>query len=294
MPNQTRCRLIFGGLLTLVSLLGAACSGPPPTSVASPTVVVEHPPLEYACVRAPSPPEFTGDLDAGVWSLAGWTADFRDIEGAARPDPEFQTQVKMLWDETHLYVGCTMEEPDLWATYDQRDMIVFHEHDFEVFIDPDGDGNEYYEIEINVLGTIFDLFLHRPYRSGGPAEHGWDTSNLKFAIHTDGTINDPGDRDRGWTVELAIPFADLKPPSIRADGTAWSLPPITEHQRTPVPHVGETWRINFSRVEWDLEVVDGSYQKIEGRPEYNWTWTPQWEINMHVPERWGLLRFVAE
>jgi hypothetical protein len=248
--------------LILAALFATACSSPP-VSVASPTVAVAHAPLEYACARTPNPPEFTGDLNAGVWMLAGWTGDFRDIEGSERPDPEVQTRVKMLWDETHLYVGCTMEEPDLWATYDQRDMIVFHEHDFEVFIDPDGDGNEYYEIEINVLGTIFDLFLHRPYRLGGPAEHGWDSTNLK-------------------------------PPSHRADGTLWSLPPIAEHQRTATPEVGETWRINFSRVEWDLEVVDGGYRKIEGRPEYNWTWTPQWEINMHVPERWGLLRFVEE
>lgn len=293
MINQTRIRPFLGGLLLLVPLLTTACAGPPP-SIASPTTVVEHPPLEYLCQRTPNPPEFNGDLDAGVWQRADWTGDFRDIEGSARPDPRFRTRVKMLWDETHLYVGCVMEEPDLWATYDQRDMIVFHENDFEVFIDPDGDGNEYYEIEINVLGTIFDLFLHRPYRLGGPAEHGWDTSNLRFAIHAEGTINAPGDQDRGWTVELAIPFSDLQPPSIKADGTPWSLPPITEHLRPTVPSIGDTWRINFSRVQWDLEVVDGQYRKIEGRPEYNWTWTPQWEINMHVPEWWGWLRFVAE
>ncbi|MDG2022373.1 MAG: carbohydrate-binding family 9-like protein [Phycisphaerales bacterium] len=293
MITPLRIRSLVGGLLLLVPLWVTACASPPP-SIANPTTVVEHPPLEYTCHQTPSPPEFDGDLDAGVWQRADWTGDFRDIEGSSRPDPRFQTRVKMLWDETHLYVGCAMEEPGLWATYDQRDMIVFHEHDFEVFIDPDGDGNEYYEIEINVLGTIFDLFLHRPYRLGGPAEHGWDASGLKFAIHADGTINDPDDEDRGWTVELAIPFSDLRPPSTRADGTPWSLPPITEHRRASVPQIGETWRINFSRVEWDLEVVDGRYRKIEGRPEYNWTWTPQWEINMHVPEWWGMLRFVAE
>ena len=52
--------------------------------------------------------------------------------------------------------------------------------------------------------------------------------------------------------------------------------------------------MNFSRVQWDLEVVDGVYRKIDGRPEHNWTWTPQWEINMHVPEHWGFVEFVNE
>ena len=201
----------------------------------------------------------------------------------------------MLWDETYFYVAADMEEPDLWATYDQHDMIVFHENDFEVFIDPDGDGREYYEIEINVLGTVFDLFLHRPYREGGPAEHGWDSDGLKWAIHTNGTINDPTDKDVGWVVELAIPWTDLKPPLTREDGSPWTLPPIREHLRAlGPPQAGESWRVNFSRVQWDLETAAGAYRKVEGRPEYNWTWTPQWEINMHVPERWGFVEFIDE
>ena len=138
-------------------------------SIEVPTVPVIHPPFEYRCLKTPSPPEFEGELDMGVWSSASWTSDFRDIEGTHRPIPHFRTKAKMLWDDDFLYVACVMEEPDLWATYDQRDMIVFHENDFEVFIDPDGDENEYYEIEINVLGTIFDLFLQRPYRRGAQA-----------------------------------------------------------------------------------------------------------------------------
>ncbi|MAD79000.1 MAG: carbohydrate-binding family 9-like protein [Planctomycetaceae bacterium] len=260
--------------------------------VSQPTVAVMHEPLVYECHRAAVEPKFDGELEVGPWAAADWSRDFRDIEGDSRPRPWARTRLKMLWDSTHLYVGCEMEEPDLWATYDRRDMIVFHEHDFEVFIDPDGDGDEYYEIEINVIGTIFDLFLQRPYRLGGPAEHGWDSDGLRWAIHADGTINQPGDRDSGWTVELAIPFADLRPPTTREDGSKWTLPPIAEHRRRVVPEAGDAWRINFSRVEWDLEVVDGAYRKVEGRPERNWTWTPQWEINMHVPSRWGFVRFL--
>lgn len=274
------------------------CATSASSSIESPTVDVAHPPLDYDCRFTATPPTFDGDLEAGPWANAVWTADFGDIEGDARPRPTVRTRAKMLWDREHLYVAAEMEEPDLWATYDRRDMIVFHEHDFEVFIDPDGDEDEYYEIEINVLGTIFDLFLQRAYRRGGPAEHGWNCEGLRFAIHPDGTVNDPSDRDRGWVVELAIPFADLRPPTRREDGSEWTVPPIAEDRRERVPSVGDSWRINFSRVEWDLEVVPGDvgggYRKIEGRPEHNWTWTPQWEINMHVPSRWGVVRFVDD
>ena len=293
-----RLHLVSAGFLCL-SFMGChtasdRASSDAGTGIEAPTVPVDHAPLRYRCLKTSTPPSFDGDLETGVWASAAWTRPFRDIEGDHRPRPHFRTTAKMLWDDEFLYVACTMEEPDVWATYDKRDMIVFHENDFEVFIDPDGDGNEYYEIEINVLGTIFDLFLHRPYRLDGPAEHGWNTEGLRWAIHVDGSINDPSDRDRGWVVEMAIPFEDLRPPTRREDGSAWTLAPITEHLRDPRPRSGETWRINFSRVQWDLEVIDGAYRKIEGRPEYNWTWTPQWEINMHVPSRWGFLDFVKE
>ena len=295
--TQSCARGAISCLLSL-SLSGCAASlqtpgvSDGPSSIEQPSVSVTHPPLEYACRFTPDAPALDGDLEGGAWASAAWTADFADIEGSTRPAPRFRTRAKMLWDATHLYVAAEMVEPDLWATYERRDMIVYHEHDFEVFIDPDGDEEEYYEIEINVLGTIFDLFLHRAYRRGGPAEHGWNADGLRWAIHTDGSVNDPSDRDRGWVVELAIPFADLRPPTTREDGSPWTLAPIHEQHRRIVPEVGDAWRINFSRVAWDLEVVDGVYRKIEGRPEHNWTWTPQWEINMHVPSRWGVVRFV--
>ena len=57
------------------------------------------------------------------------------------------------------------------------------------------------------------------------------------------------------------------------------------------PKDGDQWRINFSRVEWDIEIVDGKYRKLEKRPEHNWVWSPQGVIDMHRPERWGYLQF---
>ncbi len=57
-----------------------------------------------------------------------------------------------------------MEEPRPWAELTLHDSVIYKENDFEVFIDPDGDNHNYYEIEINALGTVWDLFLAKPYR----------------------------------------------------------------------------------------------------------------------------------
>jgi hypothetical protein len=57
------------------------------------------------------------------------------------------------------------------------------------------------------------------------------------------------------------------------------------------PRDGDQWRINFSRVEWDTDIVGGKYRKVPNRPEHNWVWSPQGVIDMHRPERWGYVQF---
>src|SRR5262249_49683980 len=147
-----------------------------------------------------------GRINKPFWKDAPWTEAFVDIEGAAKPKPRLQTRAKLLWDDQCLYVAAELEEPHIWATLTEHDSIVFHDSDFEVFLNPTGDTHRYYEIEINALNTIFDLYLPKPYRDGGPADHGWDVKGLKSAVHIDGTLNDPRDTDRRWTVEMAFPW----------------------------------------------------------------------------------------
>ena len=232
-------------------------------------------PHGYVCYRASEPPALDGRLTEGVWQDAPWTADFVDIEGDLRPAPRFRTRAKMLWDDTYFYIAAEMEEPHVWATLTERESVIFQDNDFEVFLDPDGDNHSYFELEINALGTVWDLRLVKPYRDGGPALNEWHTLGLKQAVQIDGTLNDPSSADRGWTVELALPWADL-----------------AQHAGRPVPPKhGEQWRVNFSRVEWDVTVENGAYQKVLGSPEHNWVWSPQGVIDMHRPERWGFVQF---
>ena len=99
-------------------------------------------PRHYVAYRASSPLAIDGRLDEPSWAAAPWTDAFVDIEGDARPRPRFRTRTKILWDDNYLYVGAEMEEPDVWGTLTARDSVIFHDNDFEVFIDPDGDTHE--------------------------------------------------------------------------------------------------------------------------------------------------------
>lgn len=239
-------------------------------------------PRRYVAPFAPAPPTVDGRLDDAAWRLAAWSEPFVDIEGDRRPAPRWRTRMRLAWDSTALYLAASLEEPDLWATLTARDAVIYHDNDFEWFIDPDGDAERYFELEINALGTVWDLFLPRPYRDGGRAVNAWDIAGLRAAVALDGTLNDPSDRDRGWTIEMAVPWQAF------ADSGRTAVPPAP----------GDRWRINFSRVQWDLDVVEGRYVKRRGTdgrplPEHNWVWSPQGEVNMHIPERWGAVTFAA-
>ncbi len=234
-------------------------------------------PKHYLCEQAQGRITIDGKIGEEEWANAAWTDLFVDIEGDGKPKPRFETRAKMLWDEEYLYVSAYLWEPHVWGTLTEHDQIVFYDNDFEIFIDPDGDTAEYYEIEINVLNTIFDLFLVRTYIDQGPALHEWHCTDMLHAIHADGTLNDHRDTDQGWSCEFAIPWKTLKP---------------FAHKPSP-PRPGDTWRINFSRVEWQHEIVDGTYRRVPDTPENNWVWSPQGVINMHVPEHWGYLEFLG-
>ena len=240
-------------------------------------LIAETPPHPkgYVCERAAKPPVIDGRLNDPSWKRAAWTDFFVDIEGDAKPKPRFHTRAKMLWDDQYFYIGAEFEEPHPWATQTAHDSVIFHEHDFEVFLDPDSDSHNYFEFEINALNTSWDLFLPKPYKDRGSADNSWNILGLKSAIHVSGHLNNPAKRSRGWTVELAFPWDAFTHGGYRA----------------PKPGLGDQWRVNFSRVEWLTRTVNGKIEKVPGTKEDNWVWSPQGKINMHLPEHWGYVQF---
>ena len=236
-------------------------------------------PKNYVAGYTATPPVIDGNINDRVWQNVQWSESFEDIEGYLKPKPYYDTKVKMLWDSTYLYIAANLDDENVWAYLTERDQVVFFDNDFEVFINPVNTSHQYFEYEINALNTMFDLFLPKPYHSGSGALISWDSNRLKHGVHIYGSLNDPGDKDKGWTVELAIPFSDI---------TVANIPNI--------PKNGDIWRINFSRVQWETEVSGDKYVKKRDSnnrvlPENNWVWSPQGIIDMHAPERWGYLQF---
>lgn len=246
-----------------------------------PIPAVDFNPPVYHCHRAVKPFLLDGRLDKPFWEDAPFTSAFLDIEGEHMPVPRFLTRAKMLWDDENLYFGAQLDGNEIWGYVSERDDVIFQDNDFEIFIDPDSDTRQYYEFEMNVLNTVWDLFLPAAYRDNGGALSCYDIKGLRTAVYVDGTINDPSASNRSWSVEVVIPFASLTEclPEKRA------------------PREGEYYRINFSRVQWKTDVKDGKYQKRtdpstgQPLPEDNWVWAPTGVINIHYPELWGFVFF---
>lgn len=246
-----------------------------------PIPAVDFNPPVYYCRRAVKPFHLDGRLDKPFWEDAPFTNDFLDIEGEHMPTPRFLTQAKMLWDDENLYIGAKLYGNEIWGTVTQQDDIIFQDNDFEIFIDPDSDTRQYYEFEMNVLNTTWDLFLPAAYRDNGSGINGYDIHGLRTAVFVDGAVNDPSAENKSWSVEVVIPFASI----------AEALP----ERRSPKE--GEYYRINFSRVQWKTCVQNSQYQKLtdpsNGQilPEDNWVLAPTGVINIHYPELWAFVFF---
>lgn len=263
-------------LLLSSVLLFYSCSKKEPLRIDLSKEIVN--PKTYVVYKTDSKILVDGIADEKIWEKTLFTDDFIDIEGKIKPNQN--TKVKMLWGKDFLYVYAKLEEKDIWADITERDAVIFYNNDFEVFINPSNDNHNYGEIEINALGTIWDLVLNKPYNVGGKPKNHWNLNNLKSAVFIKGTLNNSKDIDEFWSVEMAIPlnaFAELK-----------NKPKLN-------PKDGEQWRINFSRVQWNHDIINGVYSRKKENGnflrEYNWVWSNQGAINMHLPENWGYIQF---
>jgi hypothetical protein len=234
-------------------------------------------PKSYTLYRATSPLNIDGKLEEKSWQDAPWTAYFVDIEGELKPSPAYKTRVKMLWDANYLYVAAEMEEPHLWANPQPEKDIIFRDNVFKIFIDPDNNVHDDFEIQINPQNKMLFLIMNKPYRDSGTPVTGWSPIGYKSGVKLLGTINNSEDKDEGWIAEIAIPLSALK------------YDPLNSKQNTNL-------RINFLRTNFDFNVNDGVYSKAldnsgKALPPHYSCFTPQGIINMHYPERWAYTVF---
>jgi len=234
-------------------------------------------PKTYAIRRAKGPVRIDGRPNEDAWEAIPWSDKFVDILGSEGADPWLRTRMKILWDSTHIYFAADMEDPHLWGSITDSTEAVWHDNDFEVFIDPDGDNHNYFELEINALNTRNEVHFQRPYGDAGRSDRSAWIDGLESRSHFRGTLNDHRDVDDGWTMEIAIPWSGFA--RYGTDGGP--------------PSAGKVWRINFDRVIWNLLPDSAGTGYIRNGPHRgnNWVFTPQGIVLMHVPEMWAYMQF---
>lgn len=210
----------------------------------------------YICYKTDEPIEIDGRLNETSWGKAKNIDKLMIYDGSRAA--QYQTCAKILWDEKRLYVAFICQDSDICATMGQRDQSLYKEDVVELFIDADGDGKTYFEIEVNPLGTLLDVrFIDVNVPDNG---RNWN-GDIKQAVWVNGTVENQNDRDTSWTVEIAISFASVV--------TAPHIP----------PEDGDVWPVNLYRIE-------------RGR---SWTeysaWAPVGRLDFHQPVKFGRLMF---
>jgi hypothetical protein len=251
--------------------------------------------------RAAEPFPIDGNLEKAVWKNTLRSRRFVDLVSG---EPAFfDTRMASLWDDRNLYFAYWLEEPAVRATLTERDSFIWIDNDVELFLDGE---DCYYELEINAFNTVYEVFfvyqdaLKRGSRfdtpefdlytrnvdvlSGfqDPGRYGkhprgkrwafmdFDFPGLQTAVRVEGDLNDPATVDRGWTVEIALPW----------EGLGKLLP-----SRSFPPAPGDSLRAAFFR----FEALRYHHQTI---PEsVGWALNEHGAYDSHIPENFSWLHF---
>jgi len=250
-----------------------------------PTPIIDFNPPVYACRYTKKPFVLDGNIEKDFWADIPYTDEFQDIEGPTLPTPRFSTRAKIAWDDNNIYFAAKLMGDEIWSYFaTERDDVIFRDNDFEIFIDPDSDTQQYYEFEMNARNTVWDLLLTKAYRDNGKPVNAFDIKGLATAVHIEGELNNPSADNTWWSVEVVMPFTTL------IECTPKNVNPVC----------GDYWRVNFSRVQWKVDVIDNNFVKRTNPetgmplPEDNWVWAPTGVINIHYPEMWGFVFFADE
>lgn len=174
----------------------------------------------YEVHRAKAPIVIDGKIDPKEWSAASPPIEFIfpwDSQTGAKQ----KTHAWLLWDDQYLYVAYECEDDDITALVQGHDEFVYRDDTVEIFLNvKPSQTMAYYCIEINARGTIMDyVCIDAKYYM-----RRFDMEGLRVAVQVNGTMNMRGDHDRGWNLEMAIPwtnFADMAaPPKIGTVYTA--------------------------------------------------------------------------
>lgn len=191
-----------------------------------------------------------------IWQNAETVIFVRNDNGGPLPEV-FATRAKLLWDDRNLYIRIECSDPYIWATKTGSKEPLWEEEVIEIFIDPDRDGKNYIELEVNPLNNILTLLIPAAEEKGRWKE------NARFELK--GFKTEVVCLDKGWVVNASIPFENFKP---------WTNVP---------PKDGDVWGFNLYRIE----------RPIKDSPQ-EWVlmaFSPTFKDDFHIPELFGEIVF---
>lgn len=229
-----------------------------------PTLVNPSEWAHYDVLRARAPITIDGIVTDKEWGRAAkitqWSDLFQPERALMNP-----TTARMLWDEEYFYLAFECTDDDIWGTLTQPDAFIFMEEVAEIFIDPEGKGRHYWEIEISPRNTVLDIMVPMAgWEICAPRTCKYDVLGLRSAVKVYGTLDNRDDRDEKWTVEMAIPWSEFA-------GRKVNVPPKD----------GDSWRIQLFRVE--REDRDPNDEQVV-------SWSPSPGV-YHEPRNFGVVAF---
>ena len=201
-----------------------------------------------------------GQLDDPAWKRAARVGPFQRYDGVG--NGRYKTYARMLWDDHALYLAFEAPDRDVHTPYTQRDEPIYESEAVEIFIDADGDADEYIELQVAPNGVQFDARFKGGARQN--MDQSWDhVYEAKTSV--DGTLNNPADQDRGWVAEWRIPYA--------------GMPDLDQ-----APSPGKSWKINLFRL--DRQRRNGQVVGTDAT-----AWSAPMSGDFHRLERFGVITF---
>lgn len=232
--------------IALLILSAAALSAQPPIP-------------RYEVKRATSPIVIDGQINEKAWEAASPPAELKGL-WEQQTGPKQKTLARLLWDDQYLYVSYDVEDIDITAQFLERDDPTYRDDAVEIFLNPRPEQTGlYFGLEMNARAVLYDYVM---YDSRYLLKR-FNMEGVKVAVFLRGTLNVRGDKDEGWSLEVAIPWNNFEGMGQR-----------------PTP--GTVWKANLNR--WD-GVEPNRRMSI-------WSDPVQPRPAPHVPSRFGELVFV--
>ena len=169
--------------------------------------------------RVPEAPKIDGRLDDPAWAISEFVDDFtqRDPhEGLPASEP---TTVRITYDDEALYIGARLgDSADVTSRLGRRDMPLAASDWFRVSFDSYRDRRGGFRFDVNPDGVRRDATL----TSGGVTSNATPLGGAEGDLAWDAVWDAATSVDEhGWTVELRIPFSQLR--FSTAEEQTWGL-----------------------------------------------------------------------